>query len=71
MSDPTAAKDPLFAQILRRHTNRNAYDPARPVPAAALTAMTEAVQPHPLHFGFVAGDDGAAVGRHRAIASEA
>ncbi len=71
VSDPAVAKDPLFAQILRRHTNRNAYDPARPVPAAAWAAMAEAVQPHPIRFGFVGPDDMAAIGRHRAIASEA
>ena len=65
------AKDPLFAQILRRHTNRNAYDPARPVPAAAWAAMTEAVRPHPIRFGFVGPDDAAAIESHRRIASEA
>ena len=26
---PRVSKDPLFAQILKRHTNRNAYDPQR------------------------------------------
>lgn len=69
--DPAVAKDPLFAQVLRRHTNRNAYDPLRPVPAAAWAAMAEAVQPHPLRFGFVSADDAAALERHRAIAREA
>lgn len=71
VSDPALAKDPLFAQILRRHTNRNAYDPARPVPAAAWAAMAQAVQPHPMRFGFVGPDDAAAIDRHRRVASEA
>lgn len=69
--DVAAAKDPLFAQILRRHTNRNVYDPKRAVPAAAWQAMAAAVQPHPLRFGFVAGDEAAAIERHRAVAREA
>lgn len=71
VNDPAVAKDPLFAQILRRHTNRNAYDPARAVPAAAWAAMAKAVQPHPLRFGHVGADDAAAIARHRAIASDA
>ena len=33
--DATVQKDPLFAQLLLRHTNRNAYDIKRPVPASA------------------------------------
>jgi hypothetical protein len=74
VADPAVAKDPLFAQILKRHTNRNAYDLARPVPAAAWQAMAEAVRPHPLRFGFVGPDTSGgaeALQRQRAIASEA
>ncbi|MBK7590800.1 MAG: hypothetical protein IPI27_05565 [Betaproteobacteria bacterium] len=59
--DAAVAKDPLFAQIMSRHTNRNAYDPKRAVPAAAWQAMAAAVQPHPLRFGFVGPDDAAAI----------
>lgn len=67
--DPTVAKDPLFAQILKRRTNRSVYDPARPVPAAAWQAMAEAAAPQGLRFGHVdaAGD----IDRHRNIAKEA
>ena len=43
-----ARKDPLFAQILKRRTNRNAYDLARPIPAAAWQSMADAVKPYPL-----------------------
>jgi len=69
--DATVAKDALFAQILRRHTNRYAYDLARPVPAEAWAAMAQAVQPHALRLGFVGTDQPAALQRHRAIAAEA
>lgn len=70
VADATVTRDPLFAQILRRHTNRNAYDPARPVPAAAWQAMSAAVAPHPLRLGWVDGGD-ARLARHRDIANEA
>ena len=33
--DATVRKDPLFAQIVNRRTNRSRYDLARPVPAGA------------------------------------
>jgi hypothetical protein len=69
--DPTVAKDPLFAQILKRHTNRNAYDPARPVPATAWRAMADAVQPYPLRFGFVGTDQPQALQQQRALALQA
>jgi hypothetical protein len=69
--EPTVAKDPLFAQILQRHTNRNAYDPARPVPAAAWRAMADAVQPYPMRFGFVGTDRPQALQEQRALAAEA
>ncbi len=71
LADAGVARDPLFTQILRRHTNRSAYDPARAVPAAAWQAMAEAVRPHALRFGFVGADQADALVRHRAIAAEA
>jgi hypothetical protein len=70
-ADATIAKDPLFAQILERHTNRSVYDLARPVPAAAWQAMAEAVKPNPLRFGFVGTEQADALAQHRAIAAEA
>ena len=69
--DAAVAKDALFAQILRRHTNRNAYDLARPVPAEAWAAMAQAVKPHALRFGFVGADQPETLQRHRAIAARA
>jgi hypothetical protein len=71
VADPAVAKDPLFAQILQRHTNRNAYDLARPVPAAAWKAMADAVRPHDLRFGFVGPDRPDLLARQRALANEA
>ena len=70
-ADPAVARDPLFRQILARHTNRNAYDLQRPVPAAAWQAMAAAVQPHPLRFGHVGTDQPARLQQHRDIAAEA
>jgi hypothetical protein len=40
--DAAVQKDPLFAQILLRHTNRNRYDIARAVPVAGWGAMAQA-----------------------------
>ena len=77
VADAAQPRDPLFDQILKRRTQRNAYDPARPVPAAAWQAMADAVRPHPLRFGFAgpgaaAGAAGSgALDSHRAIARAA
>ena len=69
--DVSAVRDPLFAQVLKRHTNRSAYDLARPVPAAAWHAMAAAVQPHELRFGFAGLEQPQALALQRAVAAEA
>jgi hypothetical protein len=69
--DPSVRKDPLFAQILRRHTNRQPYDPERAVPAQAWQAMADAVKANPLRFGFVGLDEPDRLQQHRAIAADA
>ena len=69
--DAAVRKDPLFAQILRRHTNRGAYDLARAVPAQAWQAMREALQPHALRFGQVGVEQADALTLHRKLALEA
>jgi hypothetical protein len=69
--DPAVQKDPLFAQVLRRHTNRNRYDLQRPVSPDVQQALAEAVKPNPLHFGFVGTDSPERLKQHRAIAAEA
>lgn len=69
--DNAVKKDPLFAQILKRHTNRNLYDIQRPVPATARRAIAEAVKPNPLFLGFVGLDQPDVLAQHRVIAAEA
>src|SRR5688500_15484953 len=69
--DAAAQPDPLFAQIVRRHTNRSAYDAARPVPAEAWAAMAAAARAEGLRFGHVGAESASALAQHRAIAAEA
>lgn len=44
IADSTVERDPLFAQVFLRHTNREAYDTARPVAAATLDDIAAAVR---------------------------
>jgi hypothetical protein len=67
--EPGVARDPLFAQILRRRTNREAYDIARPVPADAWAAMGAAAALQGGTFGHA--DAEPALQRHRDIAARA
>jgi hypothetical protein len=69
--DATVQKDPLFAQILLRHTNRSAYDPGRPVPEVAWQAMAEAASRSGLRFGQVGAQQTDLLVAHRKIAAEA
>jgi hypothetical protein len=69
-ADAGVARDPLFAQILHRRTNRNAYDAARPVPDIAWQALSAAVQQDGLQFGHTAAAD-PQLQAHRDIANEA
>jgi hypothetical protein len=69
--DATVKKDPLFAQILRRHTNRSAYDLTHAVPPEAWQAMADAVKPHSLRFGYAGAERAEALVVHRRIAAEA
>jgi len=51
---PAPAKDPLFAQIVRRHTAKADYDTTRPVAPATLQALASVLPADPgfgLHFG--------------------
>ncbi|WP_372826418.1 twin-arginine translocation pathway signal protein [Polaromonas sp.] len=69
-ADAGVKPDPLFADILNRHTNREAYAPREPA-AAALQAIATSVAPHPVRTGFVGAAQPDALQKHRAIASEA
>jgi hypothetical protein len=69
--DSAQPKDPLFAAILQRHTNRNAYDLTRPVPAEAWSAMADAARGERLYFGHVSDEQADVVTTHRDVAKEA
>jgi hypothetical protein len=69
--DASIARDPLFAQILRRHTNRSLYDLQRPVPTQAWQAMADAVKSPALRFGFAGASDPDRLQQHRTIAAQA
>jgi len=71
VSDPSIVKDPLFAEILKRHTNREAYDISKTVPADAVQDMADSMKSYPIRFGFVGLDQPDALEKHRAIAAEA
>jgi nitroreductase len=69
--DPAVQKDPLFTQVLLRHTNRNSYDLSRPVPASAWQAMADATKPQAVRFGQVRAEQTELLAAHRKIATEA
>ncbi|MDI1272932.1 nitroreductase family protein [Polaromonas sp.] len=69
-ADAAVQPDPLFAQILRRHTNREAYAMREPSPEA-LRAIAASVAPHPVRTGFVGTGQPELMQRHRAIAMQA
>lgn len=69
-TDTSVAKDPLFAQILQRHTNRQLYDIQRPVPSSAWLAMGGSLDTS-VRFGFVTQEDEDAIAQHRKIANDA
>lgn len=68
--DAAVQPDPLFAQIFRRRTNREAYE-ARGPDAAALQVIAASVQPHAVRTGFVGAAQPEALAQHRRIAKEA
>ena len=70
-ADPRVSRNPLFAQILNRRTNRSAHEPARSVPPGAWQAMAEIVKPDSPRFGFVGTEQPDALKRHRTPAAEA
>jgi nitroreductase len=68
--DATVAREPLFAQVFQRHTNREAYEPRVPAPAA-LQAIAASTAAYPMRSGFVTSADATAIGHQRRIAKEA
>lgn len=49
--DPAVPPDPLFTHVLARRTDRRPYDPARPVTAAEIAALSQAATARPAAFG--------------------
>lgn len=68
--DQSIRKDPLFAQITRRRTNREAYE-SRAIPPAAMGGIADSVAAYPVRIGFVGNDKPELLAMHRAIAAEA
>jgi len=70
IADANVKRDPLFAQVFRRRTNREAYAD-RAVSPDATAGITGAAQGHPVRTGFVGRDQPVQLAKHRAIAAEA
>lgn len=66
-ADASVQKDPLFAQIFKRHTNREAYLPKEPT-ANALQVITQNASMPGMRLGFVGGAQAPQLEQHRAIA---
>jgi hypothetical protein len=56
----SAARDPLFATITRRHTAKTAYADGRPLPDALVAAWIETARRHGLQAGTVTAADAVA-----------
>jgi hypothetical protein len=69
--DPAVKKDPLFAQILKRRTNRNLYDLGRLVSPEAWQAMIQAPGKENVSIGYVDLARPELMAQHRKIASDA
>lgn len=68
--DAQVRPDPLFAQVLRRHTHKGVYETRTP-DAAALQAVRDSVQGLPVTLGLVTRGEDAAMARHAQIAMDA
>ena len=69
--DSRVEKDPLFAQILRRRTNRNPYDSTRQLPRAAWQAIVQSPAENAIQIGYVDLAQPALLAQQRQIASAA
>lgn len=70
VTDPSVQADPLFAQVFRRRTNREAYEPRVPS-AEALQAMAASTAGFNARTGFVTSVQAEAMAQHRRIAKDA
>ncbi|WP_047396159.1 hypothetical protein [Chitinibacter sp. ZOR0017] len=69
LADASVRPDPLFAQILQRHTNRSLYLAQTPT-AAALAAIRASVAGLPVEVGMVVAGE-PSIAEHRRIAQQA
>jgi len=69
--DASVQKDPLFAQVLLRHTHRGAYDPARTLSPVVKAALAAAARPASVRVGHIGLEDSSAMAQHRRIAKQA
>ena len=65
-ADPSMPRDPLFAQIRRRHTHKGVYDNLRQVPAPLWRQMQTMAQEHGVLGGAIT--DAARIGQIRQVA---
>ncbi len=70
VQDASVVPDPLFAQVFKRHTNRQAYEMRAPS-ARAVQAIRDSVASSGAAVGFVDLQQAAAMQAHRAIAADA
>jgi hypothetical protein len=68
--DGNIKKDPLFAQITNRRTNREPYE-SREIPSTAVADIKDSVANYKVRVGLVANDQPNVLAQHRAIAAEA
>jgi hypothetical protein len=71
LPDPAIKKEPLFAQVLLRHTNRSMYELSRDVPAAAWEAMRSSVDGAQVRVSHVGLAQAEVLAAHRRTASAA
>jgi hypothetical protein len=69
-ADPAVRADPLFAQVFRRHTNREAYAPRVPA-AEARHAIVHSTATPAFRAGVTTADDADAIAQQRQIAKDA
>jgi hypothetical protein len=68
--DSAVKADPLFAQVFRRHTNREAYEPQVP-PSEARQAIVRSTAAYAFRTGVTTADDAGAHSKQRQIAKDA
>lgn len=68
-ADNNVKRDPLFAEITKRRTNREAYE-TRSITPEVVNSITTSVANHSIQLGFIDNDKTDLLIKHRKIASE-